>query len=103
MLRGSGIAGHSRLLKLGREMAGRHQFQEALLGRREKHIIGFELRIQPKLLEFRDGPIGVVLVVGRSDMVRARAEPLHVGAQVGRIRNGAELGFPVMLGAIGFR
>ena len=103
MLRGSGIAGYRRLLKLGREMAGLYQFQQALLGRREKHIIRFDLRIPPPLFEFGEEPFSVVLVVWRADMVRARTEALHILPQIGWIRNGAELAFPIALRMVRLR
>src|SRR4029079_13847759 len=48
----------------------------------------------PPFLELRQDPLGVVLVVRRTEMMRPRAHPLHVVADVLRIRDGTELRIP---------
>ena len=82
---------------------GLDQFERALFRRREEHVEGFDLRVQAPLLELRQHPLGVVLVVGRADVMRPRGEALHVIVQVLGAGNGAEHHFPVVLGTRRFR
>ena len=78
---------------------GLHQFEEPLFGRREEHVEGLDLRVEAPLLELGEHPFRVVLVVGRADVVRPGREPLHVGAQVAGVGDGAELRLPLALRA----
>ena len=61
------------------------------------------LRVEAPLLEFGEHPLGVVLVVGRADVVRAGGEALHVVALVLGLGDGAEFRFPIALCAGGSR
>jgi len=79
------------------------QFNLPLLRRREEHVIGFDVRLQAKFLELCRDPLGVVLVVRRTDVVRPRRKTLHVGAKILRARDGAQLLFPLPLHPRGFR
>ena len=54
---------------------------------------------KPNSLNFASDPLGIVFVVGGADVVRARGKVLHVGAEIVRAGNGAELFFPLALGA----
>src|SRR2546430_13931722 len=91
------IAWDRGLLQLGDELRGRHELHDALLGRGEQHVERLDARVEPEALELGEDPVGVVLVVGRADVVRARRQVAHVLAQrVGR-RDCTELGLPVAL------
>src|SRR5277367_4793658 len=78
-------------------MRGLHEFKLPLFGRGEENIESFDLSVQAKFLELGENPFRVVFVVWRSDMVRTRGEPLHVGAYVGGLGDSAELGFQIPL------
>ncbi len=99
MLPGSRIHSHGRLLDLGHEVLRRDHFQQPLLRRGKEHVEVLDVRIEAPLAEFGEQPLGVVAVVSRPHMVRARREALHVSAHQRRIRNRAELGFPIALHA----
>ena len=60
------------------------------------------MRFEAELLEFCGQPVGIVLVVGRADVVRAGGKAAHVFAHVVGARNGAKFFFPLALGAGGF-
>ena len=89
------IDGHGRLFEPGGEARRFDQLEHALGGRRKEHAEGFDLGVPAPLLEAGEHPFRVVLVVGRSDVVRACAQPLHRGADVRRLRQLAEFRVPV--------
>jgi len=60
--------------------------------------MGFDFGIPAPFLEFRENPLRIFLVVSRSDMVRAGAQPAHVFALVVRAGNCAKLRFPIAFG-----
>jgi hypothetical protein len=101
VLRGCGVLRDGRLIEFGGEAMRLDEFDGAFLGGREEHVEVLDGRVHAELFEFGEEPLGVVLIVGRSDMVRPGGQSLHVGAQVGGIGEGAEFGFPVALGAGG--
>ncbi len=101
VLRRSRVSRHGWLLQLGREARRLQQLQRALFRGRKKHIVGFNPGCKPPIFELGENPLGILPVVGRPDVVRSGAEPLHVSAQSGGVRNGAELGLPLALGAGG--
>ena len=69
--------------------------------RGEENVEGLDAGVETPLFEFGEHPLGVVLVVGRADVVRTRGEALHVVAQVLGLGDGAEFRFPVALSAGG--
>ena len=73
------------------------ELNEAFPGRGKENFELLDVGIETELLEFCGDPFGVVLVVGRTDVVRARGKTLHVGAQIVRAGKGAELLFPLAL------
>ncbi len=93
-LRRRGIDSDRRLLQLGGELRGLEHLELALFRRRKEHIEGLDVRVEAEFLELGEHPLGVVLVVGRADVVGARAEALHVVAQELGVGNGAELRSP---------
>jgi hypothetical protein len=99
LIRG-GILRKSGLLELGGEFrAAFDEFDEALPGCGKENVELLYVGVETKFLEFRGDPFGVVFVVGRADVVRVGGEALHVGTEVVRARDGAELFFPLALGA----
>jgi len=70
------------------------KFKLAFFGRGEEDLVRFDLNVKTEFLEFCGKPVGVVLVVGRADVVRAGGETLHVRTHVLRAGNGAQLFFP---------
>ncbi len=58
----------------------------------------FDLGVEAKGLQLREEPLGIVLVVGRAYMVRARGEAAHVLADVVWLRHGAKLLLPLDFG-----
>ena len=101
VLPGGGVGGFGGFGQLGREVRRLHHFERALFGRGEEHVEGLDVRVEAPLLQLRQQPLGVVVIVGRADVMRPGAEPLHVGAHVGGVGNGAELGLPIALAARG--
>src|SRR5204862_91651 len=65
----------------GAERRGRDELHDALLGRGEQHVERLDARVEPGTLELGEDPVGVVLVVGRADVMRARRQVAHVLAQ----------------------
>ena len=57
------------------------------------------MRVESPFLEAGENPFGIVLVVGRADVVRPRAQPAHVLAEIGGVGDGAELRLPIALGS----
>ena len=78
-----------------------YKFHRALFGRGKQNVEVFDARVEAPLLELRENPLGVVLVVGRAYMVWPRRKPLHVCFQVRGVGNGFELGFPGAFGGGG--
>ena len=93
-LPGGRVRRDGRLLQRRDEPGRRDHLQPALLRRREQHLERLDPGVEPPRLELRQDPLGVVLVVRRADGVRPRREPLHVRAQVRRVRDRAELRLP---------
>src|SRR5260370_28000127 len=82
-------------LELGDELwAAFDKFDEAFFRSWKEDIELLDVRVETKLLEFSGDPFGVVFVVWRTDMVRARREAVDVSAEVFPGRNGAEVLFP---------
>src|SRR5260370_28071350 len=91
-------------LELGDELwAAFDKFDEAFFRSWKEDIELLDVRVETKLLEFSGDPFGVVFVVWRTDMVRARREAVHVSAEIVPARDGAELLFPLAFGAGRFR
>ena len=90
LLIGGGIYGDRRLLQLGGELRRLDHFEHAFFGRRKQHVEGFDVRVPAPLLELRQNPFGVLLVIRRADVMRARAQAPHVLALVVRAGNGAK-------------
>ncbi len=89
------IAGNGRFLEFRRELRRLDQLQPAFHRRREEHVEALDLGAPAPLLEPRENPFGVVLAVGRPDVVRPRAQALHRALDVGGLRQGAERFVPV--------
>ena len=95
---GGWIDGECRFFKLGGEPGGRDHFDYANFRRREQNVEGLDVRIEAPLFEVREDPLGVVLVIRRAHVMRARRQALHVAAQIGGIGDGSEPGLPLALG-----
>ena len=74
----------------------------AFFGSGKEDVVGFDVRVEAELLEFGEEPLGIVLVVGRADIVRTGGETLHVVAHVVRAGDDAKFFFPMALGVGGF-
>src|SRR5258705_199901 len=96
------VSGDRPLLQFGAEGRGRDQLHDALPGRREEHVERLYACVEAEALELGEQPLGVVLVVRRADVMRARRQAAHVGAQRAGGRDRAELGFPLALRLGGF-
>ena len=81
---------HDRLVQLRPEPRRLDQLQHAFLRRGEEHVELLDRGVPAPLLEPRQHPLGVVLRVRRSHVMRPGAQPLHVAADVGGLRDGAE-------------
>src|SRR5208283_2695417 len=92
-----GINRQRRFLEFGRELCRLNHFEHPHLRSGEQHIERLDVRIQPPFLEAGQDPFRIVLVVRRSDVVRARAETSHVLPKIGRVGNSAELRLPIAL------
>ena len=103
VLAGGGIASYGRLGELGRETLRRDHFEGARLGSGEEHLEGFDVGVQAPLFELRQDPLGVVLIVGRADVMRAGGQALHVVVQILGAGSGAEHYLPVVFGVRRFR
>src|ERR1700688_5024697 len=90
-----------RLFEFGGELCRRKHLHNAQFGRRKQNVEPFNVRVQSPFLEVSKNPFGVVLVVGRTHMMRPRAQSSHVFAQVCRVGEGAELRFPLALALTG--
>src|SRR2546426_208353 len=97
LLAGGGIAGDGRLLELGDEASGRHELDHPLARGGEQHVERLDLRLPSPLLELREQPLGVRLVVGRAHVVRPGREAAHVRAHAVGARDRLELRLPVAL------
>ncbi len=99
LLVGSGIDGQHRFLEFGGEFRGFDQFDDSNFWSGKENVETFDVGVQAPFLEFGEHPLGIVFVIGRADVVRASGEALHVVALVLGLGYGAELGFPIALGA----
>ena len=81
---------HRGLFESCREFRGLHEFEQALLRGGKEHVELLDRRVPAPFLELRHDPFGVVLVVRRADMMRPRAQALHVGLEIRRLRQGPE-------------
>ena len=73
----------------------RDHLEQPLLRRREEHLELLDVRVEPRLAEAREDPLGVVLVVRRADVVRTGAQALERFAHAGRLGNRPELALPI--------
>ena len=103
LLVGGRIDGQRRLLQFGGEFRGLEQFDDAHFRRGKQHVESFNAGVEPPLLEFGQHPFRVVLVIGRTHMVGAGGEALHVVALVLGLGDGSELRFPIALDPGGSR
>src|SRR5258707_793040 len=100
LLIGGGILHKRGLLELGNELrAAVDKLDETFFRRGKEDVKLLDVCVETKLLEFRGDPFGVVLVVGRANVVRVRGKSLHVSAEVVRTGNGTELLFPLAFDA----
>src|ERR1019366_1892035 len=100
---GGRIASDRRLLQLGSELGRLDHFDDALFGRREKHLEGFNVGVKSPFFELGEDPVRILLVVGRTHVVRTRTQTLHVLTQVLRDDTGLEFLLPVALYLGGLR
>ena len=89
------IDGQSGLFELRGELGGLDHFEHADLRRGEENVEGFDVGVESPFLEAGENPLGVVFVVGRADVVRARAQAAHVLFQIGGIGDRAKLRSPI--------
>ena len=101
LLVGSWIDCERRLLQRSREPGGLYQLDRTLFGSREEDVEVLDVRVQSPCFHFGQQPLGIVLVIGRANVMRPSGEPLHVLALAVRIGNGAELRLPFTFGACG--
>src|SRR5262249_55707923 len=100
LLAGGGIVGDGGLLELGDILrAAVYQLNDALLRCGIQNVKRLDLGIEAELLELGGDPLGVVLIVGGADVVGARGEALHVGAEILGLGDGLELLLPLTFGA----
>jgi len=64
----------------------------------EKNLKRFDGGIPSPGFHLIANPLGILLVVGRAEVMRMRGEPLHILAKIVRIGNRAERGFQLELG-----
>src|SRR5262249_25528332 len=86
LLSGCGVHGYGRFFELGLKPRWTHEFQAALLRCWKEHVETLDRSGPAPFLEPLEDPLGVVFVVERSNMVRPRAETLHIALYVGRLR-----------------
>ena len=91
------IDGKRGFFQFRRELCGLGHLQQPKFRRWEQNMEGLDVGIQAPFLEVSQDPLCVVLVVGRADMVGARAHALHVRPKIPRIGNGAEFCLPIAL------
>ena len=77
LLRGCRVARDRGFMERETEVRGRHHLDGPLERRRIQHVERFDLRIESIRLELREEPFGVVLVIGRADVMRAGAQALE--------------------------
>src|SRR4029077_255917 len=83
--------GNGRFEELGGEMLGRDQLDEPFARRGKEDLELFDCRVVAPRLEERGDELGVLAVVGRSEVMGTGAEALHPVAQVVAIQFGIEL------------
>ena len=112
LLAGGGVNGQRGFFQFGGEFhfaAGGgiafafEELDQAFLRSGKEDVVGFDVRVEAKFLEFGEDPIGVFLVVRGADVVRAGGEVLHIFAHVIWTGDSAELFFPLAFGMRGFR
>ena len=86
-----------RFFELRRELHRRDHLEEAFLRRREQHLELLDVRVPSVRPELVAQPLGVVLVVRRSDVMRSRRKAAQRFAHPAGLRDRAELGLPVSL------
>ncbi len=77
------------------------QFQGAFQRRREERVEDFDLRVEPPGFKLRQNPLGVVLIVGRAEVMRPCRQPPHVLAQAILLRYRPEFLLPFDFGRSG--
>src|ERR1039458_207846 len=100
---GGRIASDRRLLQLGSELGRLDHFDDALFGRRKKHLEGFDVRVKSPFFELGEDPVRIVFVVGRPHVVRTRTQALHVLTQILRDDTGLKFFLPIALCLRGLR
>ena len=100
---GGRIARDSGFLQLGAELGRLDHFDDALFGRREKHLEGFNVGVKSPFFELGEDPVRIVFVVGRTHVVRTRSQTLHVLTQIVGDDTGLKFLLPVALGLGGLR
>ena len=97
MLRRRRIAGNGRLLQLRLVGRWRDELDQPLLGCREQNLEALDLGIKAEARVLVAKPLGVLLVVGRSHVMRPCRQALHHVAESPGIGDGLEFRFPVAL------
>src|SRR5208283_4817149 len=67
--------------------------EQARFRSRIEHVEGFDLGVIAPRPELRRDEVGILLVVSRADVMRARREPLHPVAQILPLECGVKLRF----------
>ena len=96
-----GIDCERGLFEFRRELRRLDHFQHANFRSRKEDVESFNVRVESPFFEAGQDPLGIVLVVRRADVVRARTQVLHVGPQVCGVGDGTEFILPVPLGLAG--
>ena len=99
LLIGSGVDREGRLVERSGKFGGLYQFHGALFRSRKQDVEVLDMRVQSPFFHLGQQPFGIVLVIRRANVMRARREPLHVLALIVGVGNRAELRLPIALGA----
>src|SRR5581483_757602 len=91
------IRRHDRFLELCPVNRWPDHFQNTLFGRGKENLESLDVRVISPLLELRQNPLRIFLVVGRPDMMRTSTQALHVIAQVVSDDAILKLSFPIAL------
>ena len=78
----SWVDGESWFLQLGSEFCRSDEFDDALLGSGKEDVESFDVGVESPLLELGENPLGIVFVVGRSNVVGTGRQTAHVLADV---------------------
>ena len=92
------ILGKRRLLQLRFIVPGRDELHLAIDRCRKEHVELLDLRVEPVRLELLQQPLGILLLVGRADVVRLGGQQLHVRLDAIGLGDGAEFLLPPQLG-----